>query len=1146
MFGQRISLGRDTLKLNIPQKSKRVLKIILFCFLLIALRLWQLTVILHEENLRKSLIPGKKTLLIPPERGPITDRFGIPLAVNKIQYNIAILYADLREIPALKWEIGENGQKIKTRPRARYIEKLSTFLGEQLDLLKEDVEDLIYSKAALFQQVPYIIKKDVAEREFYRLKAAEKDWPGLHVEITSKRYYPQEKIAASAVGYMGAISRDEYNQVTEEIQKLRKELSDFEKEGGTLREPGEFEELSSRLEELENRAYGWNDAVGKAGAEEIFEKELRGFYGQSSFETDAKGNILRKLPGETPPIPGKKVTLALSSELQSFCEYLLARNEIIREGRSQSFNEKTRTYEKQKQPWIKGGAIIAMEPQSGEILALASYPRFDPNDFIFSGIPKIEREKNDRIRKWLELESHIGAIWDQKRPFEREVGTEKEGEFATEYKMLTWDQYLEFLFPKNNPVFKLFNQPLTLKEAYSVQVHIRSLLSLSGLTKVSDLLNLLYPTSPYRDFITEEEKGQARIALESVPETHQTLIHELHPFFAKLPKNRDKLLFLDLCRLAFSSEKLEAPSLIESSLGKISVQEHRDNEARVVRLLRILRKGAKRGFHQIHFKKWREENQEKFLMEKRREEKRDNRYARPYLDYLKKEEEKQFHYFWENNKEIILAKFLIPDRLQIQDVSLKKIETFLIEESTLLEAEKDLNSLKERISFLPPNYLHSYLKTVRPFKDYNAPLWGFYPQIRKEKGVQLERHLASAFYPVYGFGYTRQHAFQSYSTQGSIFKVVTAYKGLIKYYEALVKKGVKGAALNHLNPLEIIEQTHKSPSKKDKIMGYRLNGKPIYQSYKGGRLIKSTHPNIGRINLQSALEVSSNVYFALIAADLLETPEELNEAAKDFGFGEKTGIELRGEIKGNLPKDLNTNQTGLYAYCIGQHSLIVTPLQSAVALSALANKGAVLTPRILAHIEGLHPEYKLLGVYNDIQKAYTPYYQNIALSFPLFNQTGASEKNELSMATQSNTRWNLWMPPQVRLPILQGLSRFVYKSQTEGLWGVSRYFDKNPEAIKQFTSLKHQLAGKSSTAESVEWIDLDSEKGKDTYTHIWFGGISFKPSQVDPLIGSPFENPELVVIVYLKYGGWGKEAAPLAAQVVQKWREISVGKSNNI
>ena len=49
---------------------------------------------------------------------------------------------------------------------------------------------------------------------------------------------------------------------------------------------------------------------------------------------------------------------------------------------------------------------------------------------------------------------------------------------------------------------------------------------------------------------------------------------------------------------------------------------------------------------------------------------------------------------------------------------------------------------------------------------------------------------------------------------------------------------------------------------------------------------------------------------------------------------------------------------------------------------------------------------------------------------------------------------------------------------------------------------------------------------------VWFGGISFLPSKEKE------EEPELVVVVYLKFGDYGKEAAPLAGQIITKWREL--------
>ena len=74
----------------------------------------------------------------------------------------------------------------------------------------------------------------------------------------------------------------------------------------------------------------------------------------------------------------------------------------------------------------------------------------------------------------------------------------------------------------------------------------------------------------------------------------------------------------------------------------------------------------------------------------------------------------------------------------------------------------------------------------------------------------------------------------------------------------------------------------------------------------------------------------------------------------------------------------------------------------------------------------------------------------------------------------------------------------------------------------------------------VENLDLDLKRGTNLYTHVWFGGIAFNPGGTtqEIIFQDQFGEPELVVVIYLKYGAYGKEAAPLAAQIVKKWRDI--------
>jgi penicillin-binding protein 2 len=102
-------------------------------------------------------------------------------------------------------------------------------------------------------------------------------------------------------------------------------------------------------------SYRLGDIVGLMGVEELFESHLRGQWGGRQVEVDAVGEVLRVL-GEQPPQPGKTLQLTLDVRLQQAAERALGQQK---------------------------GAVVAMDPRDGSILAMASYPTFDPN--LFSG-----------------------------------------------------------------------------------------------------------------------------------------------------------------------------------------------------------------------------------------------------------------------------------------------------------------------------------------------------------------------------------------------------------------------------------------------------------------------------------------------------------------------------------------------------------------------------------------------------------------------------------------------------------------------------------------------------------------------------------------------------------------------------------------
>ena len=124
----------------------------------------------------------------------------------------------------------------------------------------------------------------------------------------------------------------------------------------------------------------------------------------------------------------------------------------------------------------------------------------------------------------------------------------------------------------------------------------------------------------------------------------------------------------------------------------------------------------------------------------------------------------------------------------------------------------------------------------------------------------------------------------------------------------------------------------------------------------------------------------------------------------------------------------------------------------------------------------------------------------------------------------------------------------VQKTQDESLSSLARLYKNSPQAIKDYVELRPRFIGKTSTAESVENIDLEFKDGTNMYTHVWFGGIAYDTNILESdqqhqfLFRDETGSPELVVVVYLRYGGYGKEAAPVAAQVAKKWKEIKQSK----
>ena len=151
---------------------------------------------------------------------------------------------------------------------------------------------------------------------------------GAEVAVNVLRHYPHGSLAAHVLGTTSSITEEEYQR-------------------------------------LQPQGYRINDRIGRSGMERAYETTLRGEWGGQQLEVNAAGQVQRVL-GDKPARPGKDLTLTLDLDLQKAAERAL--------------------------DTVRKGAIVAMDPRTGAIRALASRPNFDPN--VFADGPT-QRQWND-------------------------------------------------------------------------------------------------------------------------------------------------------------------------------------------------------------------------------------------------------------------------------------------------------------------------------------------------------------------------------------------------------------------------------------------------------------------------------------------------------------------------------------------------------------------------------------------------------------------------------------------------------------------------------------------------------------------------------------------------------------------------------
>jgi penicillin-binding protein 2 len=178
---------------------------------------------------------------------------------------------------------------------------------------------------------PITIKESVADEKISYLLEHQNDFPGVQVSETYLRRYEQDRLAAQILGYTGEISK---------------------------------EQLGARAKD----GYASGDRIGQAGVEAAYDQYLRGLPGVGRVLVDALGRVQSPRQFSQMPQAGDNIRLTIDVELQRAAE------EALEYGIRLALEDGE---------WAaNGGAIVAMDPDTGEILALASNPTFDPDIYV--------------------------------------------------------------------------------------------------------------------------------------------------------------------------------------------------------------------------------------------------------------------------------------------------------------------------------------------------------------------------------------------------------------------------------------------------------------------------------------------------------------------------------------------------------------------------------------------------------------------------------------------------------------------------------------------------------------------------------------------------------------------------------------------
>ena len=204
------------------------------------------------------------------------------------------------------------------------------------------IKDLLKSQG-YSRYNPVTIAKDVNEKTIAQIEENSLNLQGVTIDVQPVRYYPDKELAAHVLGYVGKIP-------------------------------------SVSIDEYVKEGYNKEDMIGLYGIEKYYEKDLKGEDGYKQVQVDSLGRVSKEIESKA-PVSGDTVYLSFDKELQKVAQGALKQSiEVGHSGgtlKSKLGNVATAGAVAK----ARSGAVVAIDVENGDVLAMASYPDYDPNKF---------------------------------------------------------------------------------------------------------------------------------------------------------------------------------------------------------------------------------------------------------------------------------------------------------------------------------------------------------------------------------------------------------------------------------------------------------------------------------------------------------------------------------------------------------------------------------------------------------------------------------------------------------------------------------------------------------------------------------------------------------------------------------------------